>query len=119
MSCTYHPIYDPMNGEPASTLSAMINYGSVKDIPCPYCLQAYALHWKEVKYREKVKELEDALEKAIELAKEGLQLAIYGQNNTKHLEGCPSVPMTCMRCVYDKDRERFVAFLTTHGASHE
>ena len=46
-------------------------------------------------------------EEAIELIKEGLELAIYGQNNTKHLEGCPNVPMTCMRCVYDDDRKRF------------
>lgn len=64
-------------------------------------------------------EPEVVVEEAIELVKEGLELAIYGQNNTKHLEGCPNVPMTCMRCVYDEDRKRFEVFLTKHGASDE
>ena len=58
-------------------------------------------------------------EEGIELVKEGLELAIYGQNDTKQLECCPNVPMTCMRCVYDEDRKRFEVFLTKHGASDE
>jgi len=56
----------------------------------------------------------DAFNDALDLVEEGLELAVYGQNNTKHIEGCPSVPITCMRCVYDEDRKSMEAFLAKH-----
>ncbi len=57
----------------------------------------------------------DAFEEAVQLVKEGLEMAIYGQNNTDHLQGCPSIPMTCMRCVYDDNRKAMEEFLEKHG----
>jgi len=44
--CKYHPKYNPASGEPTDSLSAMVNYGSVKDIPCYCCLQA-RVKWLE------------------------------------------------------------------------
>jgi len=40
--CAHHKDYNPAKGEPTNPLSAMVNYGSVKEIPCPYCWQARA-----------------------------------------------------------------------------
>ena len=33
------------------------------------------------------------------------EVVIYVQNNTVHIKGCPSVPITCMRCVVNDLRK--------------
>jgi len=78
MRCQFHPDYDPTSGKPTDPLSAMVNYGSVKDIPCPYCWQmrehyqayrAHNYHNAIITLEERIRELKVKLEKAKEKAR--------------------------------------------------
>ncbi len=66
VTCKHHPEYDPASGEPTNPLSAMVNYGSVKDIPCPYCWQVRA-QWLEDQCKDLTQAiLDDPLQERIE-----------------------------------------------------
>lgn len=51
---------------------------------------------------EHFKKREEVLREALE---ESQEVVIYVQNNTEHIEGCPNVPITCMRCAVDDLRK--------------
>jgi len=87
-------------GAKAEAYIEMLAYGEVSEE------QAHANADFIAHARQDIPELLDAEAALREALEESHEIVIYMQNNTKHLEGCPSVPMTCMRCVVDDLRKK-------------